>query len=774
MHRHNIPQLKQLQAIDTALLIFLLSVLILITWVALGNLTKKTHENLHDIELVLEQAHTSFLTHLQLETLANRNHDIFDSLNEVLLNIALGSEGIADNRQKLQALKTQLEQQSQQLPTFGKSELTEEYTKATAGILTLIDQAQSQPPDAWRNLIMDARDSIQQIRLMTEKMESMYGFTGQGISEAFDHSLQNTTRNMQETQHSLATIQERSIIGKLLIIVFLLISRLYFSSRFNLIVQTATAAQRIAEEAVKTKARFLATMSHEIRTPMNGVIGMTRLLMNTPMSKKQTEFTESIRLSGEHLLTVINDVLDFSKIEAGKLDLKRESFELRSCIEEVLNLLSAKALEKKLELAYVVAPNIPLYIEGDMVRLRQILTNLIGNAIKFTDSGNVTVVVNLHTCHDEDLELEFEISDTGCGIPADRLDSVFEQFSHIDDGQTRHYEGTGLGLSISRNLVEMMGGRIWVKSILNKGSRFHFTIRTRATEGSLKLFHHSNIPSLSGKHLLLVTNSLTSAQSVQDFCARWGAKADIKTSAADAINRIAGESVYDIVLVDSNLPEDSALEVAGYVRQRYSKQELPLILIAPPNDLLPRETVRELYNLYLTKPVTRSRLFDSLMTVLGELNLVTNRQKTSTLKLAERLPLTILLAEDNPINQVVASSILDEMGYKIDLAENGRQAIAALHKKNYDVIFMDMQMPEMGGLETTRHIRAEFPPARQPAIIAMTANAMDGDRQECLNAGMNDYISKPVLPEAVEAALEQWCKKKADPLPMAAEFSLCG
>lgn len=529
------------------------------------------------------------------------------------------------------------------------------------------------------------------------------------------------------------------------------------------VMENARTAQQMAEDAVQTKARFLATMSHEIRTPMNGVIGMTRLLMNTPMSKKQTEFVESIHLSGEHLLTVINDVLDFSKIEAGKLDIKREAFELRACIEEILNLLNAKALEKHLELAYAVSPSIPLFIEGDMVRLRQVLTNLVGNAIKFTDSGEITIFVMPHAQVGDDLELEFQINDTGPGIPADRLESIFEQFSRADESLSRRHEGTGLGLTISRHLVEMMGGHIWAKSTIDVGSRFHFTIRTRKAEGKLKPFLHTNIPEIMGKRLLIVENNPASSQAMRDFCRGWGALVELASNSSDAISRIAVGKPYDIALIDSNLPGDSPMELARYIRQRFSKQELPLILIAPPNDRHPREQVRELYNLYLTKPLTRSRLYDSIMTVLGEISLITARPEESSLKLGERLPLSILLAEDNPINQIVAASILDEMAYKTELAENGLQAIAALRKKAFDVIFMDMQMPEMDGLEATRRIRAEFPPDQQPIIIAMTANAMEGDKQECIKAGMNDYISKPVLPEAVKAALERWCKLKPEP-----------
>ena len=343
----------------------------------------------------------------------------------------------------------------------------------------------------------------------------------------------------------------------------------------------------------------------------------------------------------------------------------------------------------------------------------------------------------------------------------ERLESIFEQFSRAEETLSHRHEGTGLGLAISRRLVEMMEGRIWAESTLGVGSHFHFTLKTRQAAGKLKPFLHPNIPEIVGKRILVVENNPASSQALSDFCSGWGAKVDSVKSVSDAIGWIAVGRTYDIALVDSNLPGDTPLEFAKYVRNRYDKQTLPLILIAPPNDRHPKDTVRELYNLYLTKPITRSRLFDSLMTVLGELNLLTIRPEITQNKLGERLPLRILLAEDNPINQIVATSILDEMAYKADVAENGREVIEMLRKKPYHVIFMDMQMPEMDGLEATRRIREEFPADRQPVIIAMTANAMDSGKQECLAAGMNDYISKPILPETVEAALQHWCSKTA-------------
>ena len=416
-------------------------------------------------------------------------------------------------------------------------------------------------------------------------------------------------------------------------------------------------------------------------------------------------------------------------------------------------------MEKNLELAYAVGPSIPLFIEGDIVRLRQILTNLIGNAIKFTEHGEVTVFVIPRSRHEDVYELEFQINDTGPGIPTNRLESIFEQFNRAEDTLSIRHEGTGLGLAISRRLVEMMEGKIWANSEIGVGSCFHFTLKARKMEGQLKPQLYTNIPEIIGKRVLIVENNPANHQTLQNYCTEWGATTEAACSAAEAIAWIASGKTYDIGLIESNLPQASALDLAQYIRKHFTKQQFPLILIAPPNDSHPKNLVRELFNLYLTKPLTRSRLFDSLMIVLGELNLVRHKLVESSIKLGERLPLNILLAEDNPINQIVAASILDEMAYKVDIVENGLQAIAALRKKPYQVILMDMQMPEMGGLEATRHIRAEFAPERQPIIIAMTANAMEGDKQSCLDAGMNDYISKPVLPETVEATLQRWFEK---------------
>ncbi|TXH68532.1 MAG: response regulator [Thiothrix sp.] len=757
--------LRFLQIIDSALLVTLLASIAFLIWFSLTDISNQVQNNQQQASYAMQQAYEAFERQIELEKLIDKQRQAYDALDDEFFNFATNPNSDRENLPLLHTLSDNLRSSSRDIlnawPESAEWQLKDQFEEFTGIMAGLIDELESLSPGHWQQLARDAHSTAREAHKVMEQMATLDARVGAEIMTTIQQSINENADNTAQLTARLDKIKRQGFLATALIIAGLLISRFYFSGSFRRLISTAQTAQALAEEAVKTKTRFLATMSHEIRTPMNGVIGMTRLLMNTPMSKKQTEFVESIHLSGEHLLTVINDVLDFSKIEAGKLDLKHEPVELRLCIEDVLNLLSSKALEKNLDLAYAVEASIPLFIEGDMARLRQILTNLLGNAIKFTTSGEVSIFVVLAKHQEPNYEIEFQVRDTGYGIPADRLKSIFEPFSQADNPITAKGEGTGLGLPISRRLVEMMEGRIWAESTLGVGSRFYFTIKTRQAKGSLRPFLYPNIPEIIGKRILIVENNPANHQALQDFCSGWGAITQACTSTSEAISLLATGQRYDIGLVDSRLPNASALEFGSYVRKHYSQQEFPLVLIAPPNDTLPKPLVRELYNLYLTKPITRSRLFDSLMTVLGELNLVSARSESPDLKIGDTLPLVILVAEDNPINQIVAASMLSELGYKNDLAENGRQAIEALRAKPYDVIFMDMQMPELDGLAATRIIRTELPADRQPIIIAMTANAMESDKEACLAAGMNDYISKPILPEAVAAALEHWCRPKS-------------
>lgn len=751
--------------IDGVILAILSSVLAVLIWLNLTELSTHVVQNLQDSTTQIQQTQWYFAEQQELnERITNQRH-VFDRLLDSLQQFTTKPELSTLTPQEIHCLSKTLAVKSELLLQVWSHDvkspiLREHYQQTMQQIARQAAVLHDAPVADWNNLTHHLSQYMQShVKPLMDQVDILDENLGETARGVLRHTVEANNHNIGRMQHNLSAIKQGMLFGTILVISALLTSRIYFSARFRRINHEAQQARTVAEAALKTKARFLATMSHEIRTPMNGVIGMTRLLMNTPMSKKQSEFVESIHLSGEHLLTVINDVLDFSKLEAGKLDLKQEPLDIRACIEEVIGLLTAKALEKNLELAYAVGANIPLYIEGDTVRLRQVLTNLLGNAVKFTDKGEITVFVVLRYQHNDQYELEFQINDTGSGIPVDQLERIFEQFSRVDGVLSRHREGTGLGLAISRRLVEMMDGKIWVESILGTGSRFHFTIKTRhSIDGAKKPFHYPDIPAITGKRILIVENNPANHQALRDYCTAWGAITETAVSAIQANAWITSGKSYDIGLIESHLPNASALALAKYIRRRYNKQEFPLILIAPPNDSHPKAVVRELFNLYLTKPITRSRLFDSLMTVLGEVTPNTPKTHANHMKLGEQLPLSILLVEDNAINQMVAVAILEEMAYQVDVAENGLKALAAVKNKSYHVIFMDIQMPEMDGLEATRQIRAKLPSTQQPIIIAMTANAMDGDKALCLAAGMNDYISKPILPEMIASALQHWCK----------------
>ncbi len=533
------------------------------------------------------------------------------------------------------------------------------------------------------------------------------------------------------------------------------------------------AAMREAEAANRAKSEFLANMSHEIRTPMNAITGMTELVLDTPLTESQRDYLNMVRDSGEVLLTVINDILDFSKVEAGKLELERKAFEIREVFGDAMKSLGLRAHSKGLELVCQIRPSVPEWLIGDASRLRQVAVNLVGNAIKFTESGEVLLTVDCMEVKGGRAVLRCAVVDTGVGIAADKQTSIFNAFEQADNSTTRRYGGTGLGLAISSRLVHAMGGEIWVDSRIGHGSTFHFTVELDVSEKAPQRTRFRTRAVAGGIRVLVVDDNATNRMILEEMCRNWHMQSQSVSSANDALQRLhaAHESrkPFDLVLTDANMPDCDGFMLAAQIKNDKSLGSTLIMMLTSggrPGDIARCDELG--IASYLLKPVKQSELFDAIALSLG----ITSAEDMAEMADAADRPvllqsLRILLAEDSLVNQRLAVGLLEKFGHQVDVVPDGLAAVAAVESKAYDLVLMDVQMPELDGLEATKTIRTREQEGDQHIpIVAMTAHAMKGDRERCLAAGMDDYVAKPIrakdLFQAIKNVLPEAASGEAD------------